>query len=89
MRVTKTCPCKVNTSSPQNLSGRHFPNSRYALAAVYTDILPLCCSKFTQKVVPTLTQANSKVHVYSTVVTETFHHRHFSVQNHPCTEFRS
>ena len=41
-------------SSPPIWRGRHFPNSRNALAAVYTDILHLCCSKFTQKVVPSL-----------------------------------
>ena len=41
-------------SSPQIGSGRHFPNSRNALAAVYTDILHLGCSKFAQKVVPSL-----------------------------------
>ena len=41
-------------SSPQIRSGRHFLNSCNALAAVYTYILHLCCSKFTQKVVPSL-----------------------------------
>ena len=33
---------KSTLSSPQNRSGRHFLNSRNALAAVYTDILHLC-----------------------------------------------
>ena len=43
-------------SSPQIPNGRHFLNSRNALAAtcIYTDILHLCCSKFTQKLVPSL-----------------------------------
>ena len=41
-RVAKTCPCKINTSSPQIGSGRHFQQSH------------LCCSKFTQRVVPSL-----------------------------------
>ena len=54
-------------SSPGIQRGRHFLNSPNALAAVYTDILHLCCSKFT-KGGSKLTQAYNKVHVYSTVV---------------------
>ena len=44
-------------------SWRYFLNSHNPLAAVYTDILHLPCSKFTQKVVPSLlcTQAYNKV----------------------------
>ena len=45
---------KSPLSSPQIWSGGHFPNSHNTLAAVYTDILSLCCSKFVQKVVPSL-----------------------------------
>ena len=41
-------------SSPQIWSGSHFLNSRNTFAAVYTDILHLCHSMFTQKVVPSL-----------------------------------
>ena len=37
-----------------NWSPRHYQRSPNALAAEYTDILYHCCSKFTQKIVPSL-----------------------------------
>ena len=97
-------------SPPCKSQWKHFLNIHNALAAVYTDILHLCGSKFKQKGVPSKpTQAYNKVHVYSTVVPYSrwmalcvqnrtvaghvwqvvAHHRDFSVQNHPCMEFRS
>ena len=54
-------------SSPQIQSQSLFRNGRNALAVVYTDILHLCGSKFTQKVVQSI-QAYNKVHMYSTMV---------------------
>ena len=41
-------------------SGRHFWTVPITLAAVYTDILHLCCSKFTLKVVPSLHKPTTK-----------------------------
>ena len=51
MRVAKTCPCNVNTFLLLEFEGEGVFR---ALAAVYTNILNLCCSKFSQKVVPNL-----------------------------------
>ena len=53
-RVANTCPCKVNTVFSQNSKRKAFLNSPNAHAALYTDILHLSCSKYTQKVVPSL-----------------------------------
>ena len=64
-----------------NLKERHFLNSRNALAAVYTDILHLCCSKFTKKVVPILHKPTTR-YVCTLLWSHTQVHLHVSCSVH-------